>query len=409
MKRNETTIACLIGAIGFLPVGILLTYFSNSLDGMRHMMPFGVLSIIASLIFLITYIVKRITAVKKEKELQNALINSGISQIDNLAPFEFEEWVARLLKTAGYNAIATKKSGDYGADVIAEKDGIKIAIQVKKFNQPVGIKAVQEVASAMKYYDCHDGWVITSAYGFTTAAHNLAQKNSIKLINRNDLAIMLNKIKNNFQISEPEQIAAINDEYNKNNNDSIETNSNEEYIPIKDFIEKDIVDMIEIVIKEMKEDNYADLKIDTMPYISDIIIKGKDVCRKAFSKMIEENKKKPFDGFAIICLKLAFFIGMGAVYLYKKENSFDTNKIFETISKKRGFLFVDEYVLDSFNMPFNSPKGLTFCNDLHNYSGDILDLYMVETEYFKEDVSNLTKCMLAMYAVGVSYATEILK
>ena len=109
MKRNETTIACLIGAISFLPVGILLTYFSNSLDGMRHMMPFGVLSIIASLIFLITYIVKRITAVKKEKELQNALINSGISQIDNLAPFEFEEWVARLLKTAGYNAIATKK------------------------------------------------------------------------------------------------------------------------------------------------------------------------------------------------------------------------------------------------------------------------------------------------------------
>jgi HJR/Mrr/RecB family endonuclease len=37
-----------------------------------------------------------------------ALINSGISQIDNIAPFEFEEWVARLLKTAGYNAIATK-------------------------------------------------------------------------------------------------------------------------------------------------------------------------------------------------------------------------------------------------------------------------------------------------------------
>ena len=261
----------------------------------------------------------------------------------------------------------------------------------------------------MKYYDCHDGWVVTSAYGFTTAAHNLAQKNSIKLINRNDLAIMLNKIKNNFQISEPEQIAAINDEYNKNNNDSIETNSNEEYIPIKDFIEKDIVDMIKIVIKEMKEDNYADLKIDTMPYISDIIIKGKDVCRKAFSKMIEENKKKPFDGFAIVCLKLVFFIGMGAVYLYKKENSFDTNKIFETISKKRGFLYIDEYVLDSFNMPFNSPKGLTFCNDLYNYSGDILDLYMVETEDIKEDVSNLTKCMLAMYAVGVSYATEILK
>lgn len=409
MKRNDTTIACLIGVICFLPVGILLTYFSNSLDGMRHMMPFGVLSIIASLIFLFTYIVKRITAIIKEKELQNALINSEISQIDNLTPFEFEEWVARLLKTSGYNAIATKKSGDYGADVIAERNGIKIAVQVKKFNQPVGIKAVQEVASAMRYYDCQDGWVITSAYGFTTAAHNLAQKNSIKLINRNDLAIMLNKIKNNFHKNESEQITAINDVYNKNGNNSKETYFNEEYIPIKAFLGKDIVDMIEIVIKEMKEDNYADLKIDTMPYMPEIIIKGKDVCQKAISKMIEENKKKPFDGFAIVCLKLVFFIGMGAIYLYKKEKSFDVNSIFETISKKRGFLYVDEYVLDSFNMPFNSPKGLTFCNDLYNYSGNILDLYMVETEDMEEDVSNLTKCMLAMYTVGVSYAAEILK
>ncbi len=409
MKRNETTIACLIGVISLLPVGILLTYFSNSLESMRHMIPLGVLLIIASLIFLITYVVKKITTIKKERELKNALTNSGISQIDNLSPFEFEEWVARLLITAGYNANETKKSGDFGADIIAEKNGIKIAIQVKKFNQPVGIKAVQEVASAVSFYGCQDGWVITSAYGFTASAHKLAQKNSIKLMNRNDLAIMLNKIKSNYEKIESEKVITINDEYKKNDNDSMRTNLNEQCIPIKNFIENDIVDMVEIIIKEMKEDNYVDLKIETMPYVPDIIIKGKDVCQKAFLKMIEENKKKPFDGFAIVCLKLVFFIGMGAIYLYKKEKSFDINNIFETISKKRGFLYVDEYVLDSFNMPFNSPKGLTFCNDLYNYSADILDLYMVETENTEEDVSNLTKCMLAMYAVGVSYATKILK
>lgn len=199
MKKNETTIACLLVAIVFLPSGIFLTYFSSSLDGMRHMMYFGILLIIDSIIFLIIYIFRKITSVIEEKKLQNALKNSGISQIDNLTPFEFEEWVARLLRTVGYNANATKKSGDYGADVIAEKNGIRIAIQVKKFNQPVGIKAVQEVASAMSYYDCYEGWVITSSYGFTNAAHNLAQKNSIRLINKNDLAIMLNKIKNNYQ------------------------------------------------------------------------------------------------------------------------------------------------------------------------------------------------------------------
>ena len=262
----------------------------------------------------------------------------------------------------------------------------------------------------MNYYDCQEGWVITSSHAFTAAAQNLAQKNYIKLINRNDLAIMLNRIRQDYQKSESGQVIISKDENSNNNNDAIEMNLiNTQYIPIRDFIDKNVIDMIKTVIKDMQEDNYVNLKIDTMPYITEIIIRGEDVCKKAFSKMVGENKKRQFDGFAIVCLKLMFFIGMGAVYLYKKEKTFDINKIFETISQKRGFLYIDEYVLDSFNMPFNSPKGLTFCNDLYNYSADILDVYMVESEDMKEDVSNLTRCMLAMYIVGVSYAMEILE
>lgn len=285
--KDETALACFIGVIGFLPVGILLTYSSNSLDGMRHIMPFGILSIIASLICLIIYILRKIIIIRE--------------------------------------------------------------IIIRKI------------------------------------------------------------IKNNYLKNKSKQKITIKDEYYKKISDTIGTNLNKQYIPITDFMEKDIVDMVRIIIKDMEEDNYVNLKINTMPYITDIITKGKDVCQKAFLKMIEENEKKQFDGFAIVCLKLMFFIGMGAVYLYKEDESFDVNKIFETISKKRGFLYIDEYVLDSFNIPPNSPEELTFDNDLYYYSTNILDLYMVETENMKEDVSNLVKCMLAMYTVGVSYATEILK
>ncbi|MBR4418556.1 MAG: restriction endonuclease [Clostridia bacterium] len=195
MRNNETTIAFLVGAIFFLPIGIFMTYMTYSVSGMEHMRAIGYMIIIASIISLIIYITRKIDSNINEEELQNALRNSGISQIDDLTPYEFEEWVARLLRADGYKASATKKSGDYGADVIAEKNDIKIAIQVKKFNQLVGIKAVQEVIGATTYYDCYEGWVITSASGFTTAAHNLAKKHGVKLLNKNDLALMLNRLK----------------------------------------------------------------------------------------------------------------------------------------------------------------------------------------------------------------------
>lgn len=63
--------------------------------------------------------------------MQNAILRTNISQVDKLTPYEFEKWVARFLRIAGYKASATKKSGDYGVDVVAEKDNTSIAIQVK--------------------------------------------------------------------------------------------------------------------------------------------------------------------------------------------------------------------------------------------------------------------------------------
>ena len=123
------------------------------------------------------------------------LRQAGIHQIDQLTPFEFENWVTRFFQAQGYRAYTTQKSGDYGIDVIAEKNHQKIAIQVKKYNQPVGIKAVQEAISGANYYDCHEAWVITSADKFTTAAQNLANKSRVKLITRSDLSTMYLKFK----------------------------------------------------------------------------------------------------------------------------------------------------------------------------------------------------------------------
>ena len=179
-----------------LPV-VIAMIFAGSISEINSIKIMGFVMLALSLGSIIISIFIRIGKKKKELVLQQAIITSNISQIDSLSPYMFEEWVARLLRTMGYKAFATKRSGDYGIDVIAENYTTKIGIQVKKFNKPVGIKAVQEVISGISYYDCNEGWVVTSAQSFTPAAINLARKQNIKLITRNDLAIMLSKLNTN--------------------------------------------------------------------------------------------------------------------------------------------------------------------------------------------------------------------
>jgi hypothetical protein len=92
----------------------------------------------------------------------------------------------------------TQQSGDFGADIIAvNQEGVKVAVQCKRYGEQnyVGILAIQEIFTAMEYYDCQQAMVITNSF-FTKQAAQTAQKVGVTLWNRNDLAekvIGLNK------------------------------------------------------------------------------------------------------------------------------------------------------------------------------------------------------------------------
>jgi restriction system protein len=117
-----------------------------------------------------------------------------IDTIDNMEGVEFEEFIAKLLKKYGYkNVKTTKASNDYGIDVLAEKERVKYAFQCKNYSSDVGNKAVQEVYSGKKYYDCHVGVVVTNRF-FTRQAIELAKKNDILLWDRNKLKSMIEKM-----------------------------------------------------------------------------------------------------------------------------------------------------------------------------------------------------------------------
>jgi len=118
------------------------------------------------------------------------LKRSGIADIDKMEGVQFERYLGHLFRAQGFKVEVTKAVGDYGADLLIQKDGKKIVVQAKRYSKNVGIKAVQEAQAAIAHYAASEAWVVTNS-DFTTAACELAKSNRVRLINREALVEMI--------------------------------------------------------------------------------------------------------------------------------------------------------------------------------------------------------------------------
>lgn len=112
-------------------------------------------------------------------------------ELDEMEGLDFEYYCAELLRNRGFIEVeVTKSSGDYGIDILAEKEGVTYAIQCKRYNGPVGVKAVQEAYAGRDFYDRMVGCVLTNQY-FTQPAVDAAQKLKVLLWDRDYLEEMI--------------------------------------------------------------------------------------------------------------------------------------------------------------------------------------------------------------------------
>lgn len=122
-------------------------------------------------------------------------LNIDILQLDKLSGEDFEKVIGELLKHQGFTAIEfTPTSFDFGADILAEKDNTKFAIQIKRSMGPIGIAAVQEVLGGIVYYGAAKGIVLTNAL-FSSSALTLANRASIRLVERKEIKKWLQSAK----------------------------------------------------------------------------------------------------------------------------------------------------------------------------------------------------------------------
>ncbi|MDN6871851.1 restriction endonuclease [Pseudomonas citronellolis] len=100
---------------------------------------------------------------------------------------EFEYWCAEQLEVQGWGAIVTKGSGDQGVDIVAQKDGIVVAIQCKRYTGAIGNKAVQEVFAGRTHILADHACIIGTG-GFTKSAIELANATDVRLMDASDIA-----------------------------------------------------------------------------------------------------------------------------------------------------------------------------------------------------------------------------
>jgi restriction system protein len=117
--------------------------------------------------------------------------STNVSSIDGMDGHEFEHFCAELLRKNGFsNVNVTPGSGDQGVDILAEKGGVKYAIQCKNYASALSNTPVQEVSAGKMFYNCHVGVVLTNST-FTSGAKKLAEATGVLLWDRTELQNMM--------------------------------------------------------------------------------------------------------------------------------------------------------------------------------------------------------------------------
>jgi len=102
-------------------------------------------------------------------------------------PIAFEHWCAAEIERQGWSVRVSRASGDQGVDVEAMRLGLTVAIQCKRYADPIGNKAVQEAHTGAVHYRADLACVIGTG-GFTRAAEELARTTGVILLDAKNIA-----------------------------------------------------------------------------------------------------------------------------------------------------------------------------------------------------------------------------
>ena len=96
-----------------------------------------------------------------------------------MTPDEYEQLVAASLRQEGWKGIVTPSIGDHGLDVIAERSGIRLGVQVKMYggSRPINEATVMLTHGAAAFAECTRCMIATNGRVLADAAAVAAKLN----------------------------------------------------------------------------------------------------------------------------------------------------------------------------------------------------------------------------------------
>ena len=137
--------------------------------------------------------------IPKLKEARLGITNN----FSNLSPYEFEHFVAKLLREIGYSTKVTQKTGDYGVDIIAKKNSDTVAVQCKRFQEGnlVSNRDIQRILGARHIVNANKCLFVTTSK-FTKQAIQQAKGCPIELWDKEILHNFVKKYLLDLEIKE---------------------------------------------------------------------------------------------------------------------------------------------------------------------------------------------------------------
>jgi HJR/Mrr/RecB family endonuclease len=178
-KYTRNTHEHIIFVLVILLAAAVYVHHIKSPVSKQHILNIGVVVIALFIIALLIMLLRKLTFTSHARRLRHL-------QLDAMSGLEFERYIADLLPSQGYKHVRLTSYFDFGCDIVAEKDGVRWGIQVKRHSVPIGKAAVQAAVAGLKSYNCDRAMVITNS-SFTSRARGLAASNNCLLVNGRQL------------------------------------------------------------------------------------------------------------------------------------------------------------------------------------------------------------------------------
>lgn len=134
---------------------------------------------------------RNLDKIKKYIKDQNIWYNKSLKDIDRCTESDFIIYVCEMLEGLGFANISRLKNGN-DVDVICEKENLKYAFKCKhSISSDISIQPIRNMIVGKNQNKCHIGVVITNSF-FSQAAKDIAESNTIVLIDRNKLLEIIN-------------------------------------------------------------------------------------------------------------------------------------------------------------------------------------------------------------------------